>query len=187
MESRINIESIWAEYRSGIQAFLRSRVSNADDVEDLLQEILIKTHEKLSSLRSDHSIKSWLFQIAKHSIIDYYRRNGRQSAGPVPAIEELPDKQLEENAGEELSRCVEPFVKALPKEAEELLTAIDLKGIPQKEYARKLGINYSTLKSKVQKSRIALRDIFEECCHLSLGSKGEIVDYQSKSGDCRNC
>lgn len=72
------IEDIWAEYRTVLKAFLHRRVSDADDVDDLLQEILIKTHTHLGDLREGESIKTWLFQIARNATIDFYRKTTRR-------------------------------------------------------------------------------------------------------------
>ena len=67
----MNIEEIWQEYRAAIKRFLHSKVSNEADVEDLLQEILIKTYSNLHTVKEQASIKAWLFQIANHVIIDF--------------------------------------------------------------------------------------------------------------------
>ncbi len=72
-----NLESIWSEYEHAIHAFLRSKVSNEDDVDDLKQEILLKTYQNLGDIRDVSSVKSWLFQIANNAIIDFYRKRAR--------------------------------------------------------------------------------------------------------------
>ncbi|MEM9091559.1 MAG: sigma factor-like helix-turn-helix DNA-binding protein, partial [Cyanobacteria bacterium P01_F01_bin.53] len=87
----------------------------------------------------------------------------------------------------ELSNCIEPFIKALPKKSALLLEEIDLKGKSQKEYAQSQGISYSTLKSRVQKSRAELRELFEECCVFSKDGNGNIKDFEAKSGKCKGC
>ena len=73
----MSIEEIWREYRTGLQAFLQSRMANAADVEDVLQEVLIKSHAGLAQLKSEKSIKAWIFQIARNAIVDHYRRSER--------------------------------------------------------------------------------------------------------------
>ena len=73
MSNQLNIENIWSNYRSSIRAFLLSRVSEKDEVEDLLQTILIKTYSNLDTVKSENSLKPWLFQIANRAIIDFYR------------------------------------------------------------------------------------------------------------------
>jgi RNA polymerase sigma-70 factor (ECF subfamily) len=53
----MTIEKIWSEYRLSLKAFLHSKVSNDSDVDDLLQDILIKSYENLGKLKSGDKIK----------------------------------------------------------------------------------------------------------------------------------
>jgi RNA polymerase sigma-70 factor (ECF subfamily) len=180
----MKIEDVWSQYRSGINAFLHSKISDSDEVEDLLQEILIKTYINLPSVKSEESVKSWLFKIANHAIIDFYRKRAKRQS---LSVDDLWYDENNHAAQQELSGCIEPFIKALPKETSQLLTEIDLKGRSQKDYAEALGISYSTLKSRVQSGRRQLRGLFEDCCHLSLDQHGVIIDFDPKSGNCENC
>ncbi len=174
----MNFQAIWDEYRAGLRGFLGAKVSNAADADDLLQDILLKAYEKLPTLKSSESIKGWLYKIANHTIIDFYRANGRRPLEPL--MEEVPDPEKERDTTEELSHCVRPFIHALPRESAQLLSAIELEGVSQKDYAEQNGIHYSTLKSKVQKSRVELRAVFDDCCKFSLGPRGEITDYEAR-------
>ncbi|MCL1139075.1 RNA polymerase sigma factor SigZ [Shewanella pneumatophori] len=177
-------ESIWQEYRNKIKVFLHAKVSDPDDVDDLLQEILIKTFDNLHSVQSEAKVKSWLYQVANNAIIDFYRKRGR--AAQLEG-EELWYELSEESTEQALSRCIEPFINALPEDSSALLTAIDLHGQSQKDYAAEHGISYSTLKSRVQKSRERLRGLYEECCYLSLDKQGNVVEFDPKSSNCKGC
>ena len=73
----MNIEDIWKEYSTALKRFLHAKISNEADVDDLLQDILIKTYNNLAAVKTQKSVKSWLFQIANNTIIDYYRKKGR--------------------------------------------------------------------------------------------------------------
>jgi len=180
----MTIEAIWHEYRAALNRFLHSRVSNTSDVEDLLQEILLKSYKNLHNIKSQDSIKSWVFQIANNVIIDHYRNKGK--------VKDLDAKDLwyeEESVDvkQELSECITPFINALPVDSAQLLTAIDLNNVKQKDYAATNGLSYSTLKSRVQKGRSQLRGLFEDCCHLSLDKHGNIIEYQPKGDSCGKC
>jgi len=174
----MTIETIWQEYRTALKHFLQSRVSNTADVEDLLQEILIKSHNNLNSLQSASSLKSWVFQIANHVIIDYYRKKAK---GQELQVEDLWYEEDATDIKQDLSQCITPFINALPEDTASLLIDIDLNNVKQKDYAKANDISYSTLKSRVQKGRKQLRDLFEDCCHLSFDKQGNIIDYQQKS------
>ncbi|GIU52636.1 RNA polymerase sigma factor SigZ [Shewanella sairae] len=179
----MKLEDIWSAYRRQLEAFLHSKVSNAADVEDLLQDILIKTHGNLDSLQKEGSIQSWLFQIANRTIIDFYRKKARLKDQPA----ELWYQENPLDIKAELAPCIEPFLAALPDDTASLLRAIDLEGRSQKEYAQELGINYTTLKSKVQKARVTLRGLFEGCCHYRLDSQGNLIDFEQKAASCKRC
>lgn len=180
----MKLEDIWSAYRRQLEAFLHSKVSNAADVEDLLQEILIKTHTGLDSLQKGESIQAWLFQIANRTTIDFYRKKARlKQLDP----EELWYQEKQQDIKTELIPCIEPFLTALPDDMASLLRAIDLEGKSQKAYAQERGINYTTLKSKVQKGRATLRGLFEGCCHYSLDPQGNLIDFEQKSASCKKC
>ena len=72
------------------------------------------------------------------------------------------------------------------RQTAELLTAIELNGISQKDLAIEHGVSYSTLKSRVQKGRQQLRQLFEDCCQFSFDQHGNVIDYDSKS-NCKDC
>ncbi|WP_199611049.1 RNA polymerase sigma factor SigZ [Flocculibacter collagenilyticus] len=174
----MSIEQIWSDYKASLKRFIQSKVANEADVEDLLQDILIKTHNNLEQLKSHKSIKSWLFQIANYTIIDFYRRKSRNTSLNA---EDTWLKEVDENeAREYVANCIVPFINALPEEQAALLTAIDINNQSQKEYAHNVGISYSTLKSRVQKSRRELKNIFDQCCHFKFDKQGNLYDFEEK-------
>lgn len=183
----MKIERVWSEYRNSIKSFLHSKVSNATEVDDLLQEVSIKTYEKLHTIKNEASVKAWLFQIANNTIVDFYRRRARAKDYDPNDLYDLWYSKGDRSIQEELSRCVEPFIRALPEDSAQLLTAIELEGRSQKDYAQALGVNYSTLKSRVQKARMQLRSLFEKCCHFTLDRSGHLVEYKPKSDCYKNC
>jgi RNA polymerase sigma-70 factor (ECF subfamily) len=180
----LKIEQIWSQYRSSVKSFLHSRISNPAEVEDLLQEVLVKTYENLETVENQFSIKSWLFRIANNAIIDFYRRTGKSRN---LSAEDLWYSAEDVDIKRELSNCIEPFISALPASTAEMLRAIDLEGKSQKAYAQELGISYSTLKSRVQNSRTQLRDLFGKCCHFSVDASGNLLDFDPKSNICKKC
>lgn len=180
----MNLDAIWNEYRASLKAFLHSNVSNPDDVDDLLQEILIKTYHNLGEVKEAKKIKSWLFQVANNSIIDFYRKKAK---GKDLTQDELWYTEGGMTVHQQLSTCILPFIQALPDDEADMLTSIDIHGQSQKEYAEKNGMKYSTLKSRVQKSRDKMNMLFRECCELSTDNHGNIMDFQAKSNRCKKC
>ncbi|MGL6314025.1 RNA polymerase sigma factor SigZ [Vibrio sp. WXL103] len=170
---------VWKQYRQSLRGFLSKKIANQEDVDDLLQEILLKTHLNFPSLQDSKKLKSWLFQIANHTIIDFYRKRAREKD---MSVGELWHETPTESEINELAACIEPFIDQLDQDQAQLLKAVEIQGISQKVYAEQHGIKYSTLKSRVQKSRQNLLAIFNQCCEFSLDHQGNIIDYQRKPG-----
>ena len=186
----LNLEQVWAEYQQTLKAFLHSKVSNTADVEDLLQEILIKTFQNLHKVQDASSVKSWLFQLANNTIIDFYRKHARQQRDSKIDADDLWFADLDHNEEfkQKLSLCIEPFIQALPEQSASLLLAVDIKGQSQKALAEEQNVSYSTIKSRVQKSRSDLKNLFEQCCNLSLDKQGNVIDCELKpESGCGNC
>ena len=186
----LNLEQVWAEYQQTLKAFLHSKVSNTADVEDLLQEILIKTFQNLHKVQDASSVKSWLFQLANNTIIDFYRKHARQQRDSKIDAADLWFADLDHNEEfkQKLSLCIEPFIQALPEQSASLLLAVDIKGQSQKALAEEQNVSYSTIKSRVQKSHGDLKNLFEQCCNLSLDKQGNVIDCELKpESGCGNC
>lgn len=58
----MEVKQLWQEYSNQLQNFLLSRVNNPSDVDDLLQEILIKTYQNLDTVKEADKFSAWLFQ-----------------------------------------------------------------------------------------------------------------------------
>jgi RNA polymerase sigma-70 factor (ECF subfamily) len=68
-----NIEQIWQMYRGKIQRFIQNRVEDPATADDILQEVLIKIYTRLDTLKDDRRLRSWIHQITRNAITDYYR------------------------------------------------------------------------------------------------------------------
>ncbi|MGR3621341.1 RNA polymerase sigma factor SigZ [Pseudophaeobacter sp.] len=180
----MNAETVIAEYQSSLRAFLLSRMRNPSEVDDILQDVLIKTFQNLHSLKSEDKIKPWLFQIARNAMMDHYRSKSRDAS---VSQDDLWYDEPNEAAVHAFEGCVEAFLFALPSEAGDLLREVDLHGVSQKEYAERLGISYSTLKSRVQASRKQLRQLFDQCCDIAFAAEGSVLDYTRNSPGCDRC
>ncbi|MDC5811940.1 RNA polymerase sigma factor SigZ [Vibrio europaeus] len=183
----LSLEQVWAEYQQALKSFLHSKVGNPDDVEDLQQEILLKTYQNLATIADASSVKAWLFQLANRTIIDFYRKRARQQRDGELQADDLWFEEQEASLEQGMAECIKPFVHALPAEQSQLLEAVELNGESQKQIAEKVGVSYSTLKSRVQKGRVELRKLFEECCTLQLDKHGNLVDCEAKSKQCGRC
>ena len=183
----MELKQLWQEYEDRLRQFLLSRVKNPADVDDLLQEILLKTYQHLNTVQKPEKLLSWLFQIARNTLIDYYRKSRVEtSRQDIVKGTMLTDEEPEqyEQIRQELTNCIRPFLNQLPEKYREAIEIVDLQGSSQKELAKKLGLSHSAVKSRVQRGRSMLKAKFEECCRCELDVRGNVVDYEVKLNGC---
>ena len=184
----MDIEQIWAQFGERLRKFIADRVLDSHVTDELTQELLIKSYQNLNSLQDENRVDVWLFRIAQNVVNDYYRKRKREKVYKLEEIgnlaESLEQEEPQESIYGELSSCIQPFVDQLPDKYRRTLTAVDLEGISQKELAEQLGVSHSTIKSQTQRARAQLRQLFRQCCDFSIDARGNIFDYDPKSGEC---
>ena len=72
-------QQIWTKYHEDIRSFIFSMVKDEQITYDLLQETFIKVHTKLNTLQQQDKLKSWLFSIARYTVLDYFRERNLTS------------------------------------------------------------------------------------------------------------
>eukprot|EP00903_Cladosiphon_okamuranus_P003500 g3498.t1 len=170
--STINVERLSSsELRTSILRFVQSRVRDCHLAEDLTQEILLRGFSRISDLKNNERLESWLFQIARNVIADYFRRAKSNYA----YHENLPDVDddlcgyiPEEEAvlREMLSSFIRGVVESLPANYRNALRYTDYEGHTQAQLAEKEGLSLSGAKSRVQRARQEIRAAVARCCHI---------------------
>lgn len=173
-------ERVWHDFSEGVWRFIRARVESDADAEDVRQEVFLKVLGHHDRLRDDERLAGWVFRIASNAVVDHHR--GRRGG---PELQPPQGQDLSDAAQEELAACVRPFVEMLAEPYREALTLTDLGGLTQAEAAARAGISVSGMKSRVQRGRAQLREMFDECCEVSLDARNGIVDYAPRcQGAC---
>jgi RNA polymerase sigma-70 factor (ECF subfamily) len=192
----VDTQRVWTEFGDRLRAFIVRRVDSDADAEDILQDVFLRIHRHADSLERHDRLVSWLFQITRNAIIDYYRAPVRRRellAGAPLDLERTADQSerwIEDDedaasqAGRELAYCLAPMVARLPPHYRDAVTAIDLQGIPQKDAALQAGISLSGMKSRVQRGRQALEALMHDCCRIETDARGRIMDYQIGESGC---
>jgi RNA polymerase sigma-70 factor (ECF subfamily) len=176
------VEMMWNQYRTRLLSFIRSRVSDDSDAEDILQEVFIRVHYHLCCSQEWNKPEAWIYQISRNLIIDYYRR--RRST--VEISEDLPDEEdlLDDDPQTQLALSLKDTIALIPEPYRQALILAEYQGFSQKEIANRLGISYSGAKSRVQRAREKLRDLLLTCCHFELDRRGRIINYYERCCGC---
>jgi RNA polymerase sigma-70 factor (ECF subfamily) len=179
---RPTVESIWTEFASKLRNFIRSRVGDHAAAEDILQEVFLKVHRKLPTLRASERLEAWIWRITRNSIVDHFRRE-HPNEPLTNAVSSAADEQA---TLPDLTPCVRRFIAELAPNHREALLLTEWQGLTQEKMARRLGISLSGAKSRVQRARNQLKEILLDCCRFELDSRGNILAMQSrkKPGAC---
>lgn len=174
------MSDFWGEHKSRLRGYVAKRVPDHAAVDDILQEVFLKAHESLHTVKSQGSLAAWLYRIAANVIADHYR--GQR---PVEEVsEELAAPEPEPDYIGELASCLQPLIANLPETYRTPLVLSEIEGLTQKEVAERLGLSLSGAKSRVQRGRDKLRQRLFECCDIETG-RGGILGYEvrdKKSG-----
>ncbi len=177
-------ENIWQEYHSRLASFIRGKV-DGDAVDDLLQDVFLKIHLHIDSLKDDTKLESWLYQITRNVITDYYR--SRRVAEELPEWIEQPLPEQKDSIRRELSACLEPMVRHLPDKYRNAVQLSEIENRTQKEIAELEGISLSGAKSRVQRGRALLKSMLDDCCQFEINSKNQVISYEKKQRNCKFC
>jgi len=174
--------AIYSRLSNQLHRFIAGRVSDAADVDDILQDVFLKIHAKLETLEDETRLESWVYQITRNAIVDFYR--SKKPFSPIGDREDLPDSVDEEAPGSRLASGLREMVDHLPEPYREAILLVEFEGISQKELASRLGLSLSGAKSRVQRGRAHLRDMLNRCCHFEFDRFGAVIDYHPVSCCC---
>ena len=182
-------EALWRAFSKRLRAFVLRRVHEAQDADDILQEVFVRIHRSLGSLRQKDNLPAWLFQITRNAVADHYRSR-REPGQPLDAGFDAPAaaSQDRDTGLSELSACLTPMIAALPERYRDALVMTALNGLSQQEAANRLGVSLSGAKSRVQRGRKQIKDMLQACCRVELDRLGGVVDFAPRgNGGCRYC
>jgi RNA polymerase sigma-70 factor (ECF subfamily) len=166
---------IVARYKGKIYNYVYRMIGNAEDAEDVTQEVFVRMYTNIRSFRADASLSTWLFRIAGNLCVDSFRRNkktralvhsldapvaGEEDEG-VGATRDVPDLS---NAPEtlfsrkELGAQIQAALQKLPPKLRSAVILHDVEGLAYEEIASAENIPLGTVKSRIFNGRVALRE-----------------------------
>lgn len=184
----------WIEVRGRLRAFIAKRVADDAAVDDLLQEVFLKIHDKIDQVQDPRRLVSWIFTVTRHVVIDYYRMPSRHRevpAGLATDVEALlTARELTEEPGEhriQLAGCLRPMVDQLAPEYRDALRLVELDGLTQQAAASKLGLSLSGMKSRVQRGRRQLKAMLHDCCLIQLDGRRGVAEVALRDPTTNPC
>jgi RNA polymerase sigma factor (sigma-70 family) len=169
-EQNREISEVIAEERARLRNFIRRRVPNEADVEDLLQEVFYELVEANRLLMPIEYVTGWLFRVARNRITDLFRKKRPENFTDAAARDEdgellrIEDLLPSPDAGPEalyvrsvLLEEIEFALGELPGEQREVFVAHELEGRSFKELSAESGVSVNTLLSRKRYAVLHLR------------------------------
>jgi RNA polymerase sigma-70 factor (ECF subfamily) len=187
-------EEVWEIYNGKLKKYIRSKVSDAFEAEDLFQEVGVRITQSEAKMSEVENKESWLYRIATNVIYDYYRRKDKVTylADMETALSKRDPVSEETNYNRETAACLLEMAELLPDSYKEALIQSDFKGVPQNDLGEKWGLSYSGAKNRVQRARRKLKETMLECCDVRSDHQGNILELVNKDSQkgkyiCRKC
>ena len=152
-KNRSAVESEIVQLTPALRAFARRFLRSEDDVDDLMQETLLKALNSLHCYQPGTSLKSWLFTIMRNTFCTNYRRQKREPTAIDAAMEQVAVAPSQEWALRE--RELEQALMQLSDDRRRALILVAT-GTSYEDAARLCGCRLGTLKSRVNRARCSL-------------------------------
>lgn len=164
------ISEVVKREQSRLRNFIRRRVADPRDVEDILQDVFYRLVEANRLLMPIDQVTGWLFRVARNRIIDLFRQQKTESFNDRSVLEEtgeplgLEDLLPSLDAGPDavyarraLIEELELAIQELPAEQRAVFVAHELEGLSFKEMAAETGVNVNTLLARKRYAVLYLR------------------------------
>jgi RNA polymerase sigma factor (sigma-70 family) len=180
--SQRDTEKLIAKYRPQLKSFIRSRVANREDAEDILQDVfyqLVKTVN--TAMNPIGEVSAWLYRVARNKIINHAARKReeelpayayRNDDGDTEMLEDFSevlfsDGEASPSPETEYMRSLvwtelERALAELPPEQREIYELTEMDGIPVKEITQTTGVPTNTLLSRKHYAVLHLRKRMKE-------------------------
>jgi len=152
--------------RPRLRSFIRRRVSDPRDVDDVLQDVFSALVEANRLLMPIDHITGWLYRVARNRITDLFRARTPEALeleDLLPSADASPEAEYARTV---LFKALEQAIRELPPEQRDVFVAHELEGRSFKEIAAATGVGVNTLLSRkryaVLRLRERLRDTYDD-------------------------
>ena len=156
-------EELYRTHAGRLYSVALRMLGDQADADDMLQEIFLAAHRKLSTFRGESALGTWLYRLATNLCLDHLRSRAGRSRQVTDSLEDEPglyDTSSNRLAEQTVTRMdLERALARLPEGCRAAFVLHDIEGLEHREVAGILGIAEGTSKSQVHKARLKLRAI----------------------------
>jgi RNA polymerase sigma-70 factor (ECF subfamily) len=174
---KTEINTIWIDLNEELYKFILGKVKDEQTSKDIHQEVFLKIQTKIHQLKHTSKLTSWVYQITRNTIIDYFRKVNNKSVSISDL--EIPEAEVNSFDYSNLTSCINQKIESLSSLHKEAIILTAFKNYSQKELAEHLKISYSGTKSRVQKAKKILRENILDCPNVESDSTGKLIDFEN--------
>ena len=152
----MDIEQVYKEYQPKVRAYVRGKIQDPHDVEDLVSAVFMKVVKKLDSFDpAKASVSTWVYTITRNTVTDYFR-----TRRAMVALEDyMADEKPEELTDDALDSLADALLSLREKERD-LIVLHYYTGHTLKEVAEMMGMSYINAKTIHKKALTGLRAFY---------------------------
>ena len=171
-----------------------------DQAEDLTQEVFMKVDRGLKEFKGESKLSTWIYRIATNTALDKLRSWPFQENSQRVTLTEAGDQSQVEDGGilveekslsaereairKEMNECIREFVDKLPQNYRTVIILSELKDLKNQDIADILGTSLDTVKIRLHRARVKLKELFESGCEFYRNEDNELAcDRKSKDSE----
>jgi len=167
----LNIGKVFDKEHSRLLGFIRNRVNNPEDAEDILQDVFYSAIQGTSITEPVENILGWIYTVARNKIIDWYRKKrlphiAIDNISPETSLEHLlSDSELHPEKmfyGKLILEEIEACIEELPEKQKEVIILQMIEGKTFKEISEITGESINTLLSRKRVAVACLQERLKE-------------------------
>jgi len=131
-----------------LRSFISQKISNPDDMEDIVQEILISIHKAGHTFDVDRPFEVWMYTIARYRLNDYLRCYYKNESLKVRIFDDTEDYSAENYVTEnlEINESISELLDSMPEKQRKIVTMMKVEGYTAKETAERMNMSETAVK-----------------------------------------
>ncbi len=186
----LDFDSVYEEFHAQISRYLERMVGKGQ-AEDLRQEVFMKVNKGLKGFKGESRLSTWIYRLATNAALDKLRSRSFQQSkqkislgssdddleaqGQDICVQEKELSAEREAIRKEMNDCIREFVDRLPENYRTVIILSELKELKNQQIAEILGISLESVKIRLHRARVKLKEEFESGCTFYQDESNELA------------
>jgi RNA polymerase sigma factor (sigma-70 family) len=152
-------DELMRRYKRPVINFVWRLLGNAEDAQDVAQEVFVRVYQSLDTYRHETKFSTWLFALARHAAIDHWRWRQRHPTEPFDSVAEpaAPAGTADDVAAREVGAQIAAAVANLPEDQRTVLVLAEYQGLSYAEIAEVMHCSERSVESRLYRAKQTLR------------------------------